>query len=251
MRQGRGEKNDDDAARRQRLEARWRRAPRGASIESKNQYSGAPGHGQPAALHAQMPHSIDLPARRKPPRLLSCALRAWLTVTLVVAPVAGRADDLSDARAFLARSELDAALQRANRAAAANPRNAQARFLIGVVLMDLGKDAQALSAFTELTNEYPELPDPFNNLALLQARQGRLELARQSLETALRNDPNHRAARANLGQVHLMLAVQAWEQTAALGPIDVPLQRRLDLVRSLLVWPALSSPAASATPAAR
>jgi Tfp pilus assembly protein PilF len=115
-----------------------------------------------------------------------------------------------------------------------------------VVLMDLAKDVQAVAAFTELTQDFPELPDPYNNLALLHARQGKLELARQALEIALRNDPNHRAARANLGQVHLMLAVQAWEQAAALGPIDVPLQRKLESARALLTSPALATAAVTA-----
>jgi Tfp pilus assembly protein PilF len=88
--------------------------------------------------------------------------------------------------------------------------------------------------FTQLTQEYPELPDPYNNVALLQARAGRPDLALQSLQNALRSDPGHRTARANLGRVHLMLAVQAWEQAAAAGPLEAPTQRLLDGARALL-----------------
>jgi Flp pilus assembly protein TadD len=195
-----------------------------------------------------MPHPFFLFDTRLPPRWLTCVVHAWLAAWMITAATAARADDISDARAFIARGQLDAALQSANRALAASPRSAQARFLVGVVLMDMTRDAQALVVFNELTQEYPELPDPYNNLALLHARQGRLELARQALETALRNQPNHRAARANLGQIHLMLAVQAWEQAAALGPIDVPLQRKLESARALLIWPGLPSPAIPAIP---
>jgi tetratricopeptide (TPR) repeat protein len=253
MRQGarRGEENDGKAARIEGLDASLLPAPRGASIESKNQYSGALGHGRPAALHAQMPHSHSPTACRPLPCGLTCLLQALLSLCLSAAALTARADDIADARALIARGQLEAALQSANRAVAANPRNAQARFLLGVVLMDLAKDAQAIVAFTELTQQYPELPDPYNNLALLHARQGRLELARQSLDNALRNDPHHRAARANLGHVHLMLAVQAWEHLAALGPVDVPLQRKLESARALLVWPALTGPAAATAPPAR
>ncbi len=114
------------------------------------------------------------------------------------------------------------------------PGDPQLRFLHGVVLMDLQRDDEALAVFTQLTQEYPELPDPYNNIALLQARAGRPDLARQALETALRNDPGHRTARANLGQVHLMLAVQAWEQAAATGPLEAPMQRLLEGARALL-----------------
>ena len=100
--------------------------------------------------------------------------------------------------------------------------------------MDLRRDEEALGHFTRMTQDYPELPDPQNNIALLHARAGRLEQARQALETALRNDPTHRAARTNLGHVHLLLAVQAWELVAAEGPLDTALLRRLEALRALL-----------------
>lgn len=155
---------------------------------------------------------------------------------LLLCAAQARAGDAADIRALLTEGELSAALQRAEGAAAARPRDAQARFLHGVALMDLGRDAQALALFTQLSQEYPELPDPLNNIALLHARAGQLGLARQALDAALRNDPGHRTARINLGQVHLMLAVQAWEQAAA--PADAALLRRLDAARALLALPA-------------
>jgi len=144
------------------------------------------------------------------------------------------ADSPENVRALLARGELPAALATAQAGVAARPGDAQSRFVLGVVLMDMGRDAQALAVFTDLSQAYPELPDPMNNIALLQARAGQLEPARQSLETALRNDPAHRAARVNLGQVHLMLAAQAWSQAAAAMPGDSALQSKLQSVRALL-----------------
>jgi Flp pilus assembly protein TadD len=199
-----------------------------------------------------MPHPLLLVNHlRSQPHGVTRLLRMALTLCLVTAALTARADDVADARAFITRGQLDAALQSASRAVASNPRNAQARFLVGVVLMDMARDAQALVAFTELTQEYPELPDPYNNVALLHARQGRFEQARQALDTALRNDPNHHAARANLGQVHLMLAVQAWEQAAALGPLDAPTRNRLETARALLALPGLPNPATAVAPVAR
>ena len=100
--------------------------------------------------------------------------------------------------------------------------------------MDLQRDDDAMAHFTLMAQDFPELPDPYNNIALLHARASRLEQARQALETALRNDPTHRTARANLGQVHLMLAVQAWELAAAGGSLDSPLRRKLEAARTLL-----------------
>ena len=144
------------------------------------------------------------------------------------------ADTPEEVRALLARGDLASALLKAQAGVAARPADAQSRFVLGVVLMDMGRDAQALALFNELNQAYPELPDPLNNIALLQARAGQLEAARQSLETALRNDPAHRAARVNLGQVHLMLAAQAWAQASAAMPADSALLQKLQAVRALL-----------------
>lgn len=166
---------------------------------------------------------------------------AWL---LCMACAGAHATDADEVRALLARGDFNAALQRADAAAAAKPRDAQARFLQGVVLMDMGRDDAALGVFTSLSQQYPELPDPYNNIALLHARAGRLEQARQALAAALRNDPTHATARANLGQIYLMLAAQTWEQAAAAGTLDAPLRQRLDAVRALLG----STPAAAAAP---
>ncbi len=144
------------------------------------------------------------------------------------------ATDADEVRLRMARGDLAGALQRVDAALATAPDNAQLRFLRGVVLMDLGRDVQALDVFRQLSQAYPELPEPLNNIGLLQARGGQLEAARQTLQAALLADPTHRAARNNLGQVHLMLAVQAWEQVAAAGPADNALLRRLEGARALL-----------------
>jgi Flp pilus assembly protein TadD len=137
-------------------------------------------------------------------------------------------------RRLLAGGEPTQALERADRALAADPRDVSVAFLRGVALMDLGRDAEALAHFERVSQEHPQLPDPLNNVALLRARAGRLEAAREALEAALRNEPGHRTARANLGLVHLMLAAQAWEQLASSGPLDPALARRLEAVRLLL-----------------
>ena len=67
----------------------------------------------------------------------------------------------------------------------------------------------------QLTRDYPELAEPYNNLAVLHAASGHLEKAREALETALRLDPGYATARENLGDVYLRLAASAYEQAAA------------------------------------
>ncbi|MDE2566364.1 MAG: tetratricopeptide repeat protein [Burkholderiales bacterium] len=149
--------------------------------------------------------------------------------------------ELGEIRALLVSGNLPAALERAQRAARADPRDGQARFLAGVALMGLHRDDEAMPVFVALSREFPELPEPYNNIAVLDARAGRLEQAQHALLTALRNDPAYRRARANLGQVHLMLAVQAWQAAAAEGPADPALQRKLEATRGLLAEPLLAA----------
>ncbi len=143
-------------------------------------------------------------------------------------PVADQVQRLLDA------GRLDEALGRAEQALAAAPGDARTRFVHAVVLMELGRDTEAMAAFVQLSQEFPELPDPLNNIALLEVRAGRLDAARLALESALRNDPGHRTARANLAEVHLMLAAAAWERLAQDAPLEPRLARRLEAVRALI-----------------
>ncbi len=167
------------------------------------------------------------------PSLLLPAL--LLGLALGAAPA--RASLADDVARLLASGRGAEALQRTEQALLVTPRDAQTRFVHGVVLMELGRDAEALDLFTRVAQEFPELPEPLNNIALLHARAGRLDAARATLESALRNDPGHRAARANLAEVHLMLAVATWEQLAQAAPLEARLARRLEAVRALLAAP--------------
>ncbi len=175
---------------------------------------------------------LSPPFTARPLSATSMPPRRILAAVLLVAAALARADDLADVKQLQAAGELPQALERARQAA--EPRPMALRFLEGVILLDLKRDAEALAVFRRLTEDYPELPDPYNNIALIEARAGHLEQARLALETALRNDPSHVLARANLGEIHLRLAAQAFERAASAAPGDAALQRRLRLVRELL-----------------
>jgi tetratricopeptide (TPR) repeat protein len=131
-----------------------------------------------------------------------------------------------------AASPADAAVQQARQAADADLGNPVARFALGVLLLDQQRDAEALDVFVEMTERFPSLAEPHNNIALLHARAGRWDAARASLEAALRNDPAHRVARENLGDVYLQLALQAWADAAG-GRASPALQRKLKMGREL------------------
>ncbi|MEJ7931390.1 tetratricopeptide repeat protein [Ramlibacter sp. AN1015] len=126
------------------------------------------------------------------------------------------------------------ALAHAQQYLEANPRDPQMRFLRGVVLAETGRTAEAIEAYTRLTQDYPELPEPYNNLAVLFAAQDELDKARTALEMALRANPQYAAAHANLGDIHLRLAVRSYQRAAQLEPSNAALPSRLAAVRALV-----------------
>ena len=93
----------------------------------------------------------------------------------------------------------------------------QLMFLHGRALAALGRHNEAISVYLDMTTRYPELPEPWNNLASEYVRQGKLEMARDALQMALTADPGYATARANLGEVQLMLAQQSFEAAAQQG----------------------------------
>jgi Flp pilus assembly protein TadD len=190
-----------------------------------------------ALLAHRLPHRPHLPPLQPLHCLRPLVALPALALGLLLCAVPARAALADDVAQLLAAGRGAEALQRTEQALLVTPRDAQTRFVHGVVLMELGRDAEALAQFTRLAQEFPELPEPLNNIALLHARAGRLEAARATLESALRNDPGHRAARANLAEVHLMLAAAAWEQLAQAAPLEARLARRLEAVRALLAAP--------------
>ena len=61
------------------------------------------------------------------------------------------ADDVQDINQLFRKGELNTALTRANQFLAKNPKDAQVRFLKGLILADLGKSAEAIQVFTAIT----------------------------------------------------------------------------------------------------
>lgn len=161
------------------------------------------------------------------------SLLLLLAALLVALTEPARADALADVQRLQAAGETSAALKEADRALLATPRDAALRFVRGVLLVELKRDDEALAVFQQMNEDFPELPDPLNNIAVLHAANGRLEPARAALEAALRNDARHRAARENLADVYLRLAIQLWEGLVSETPADASLGRRLRLAREL------------------
>lgn len=159
---------------------------------------------------------------------------------------------VTQAMRLLGQGQHADAIAALNVALKVTPRDPRLRFAYGLVLADQGKTAEAIEVLTQITQDFPELPEPFNNLAALHAARGELEKARLALENALRALPTYSLAHENLGDVHLRLAARSYEQAGVSDRANATAQSKLQMTRELItkVAPPGAAKPAAATPAA-
>lgn len=158
---------------------------------------------------------------------------AALAAALLCAPAA--ANDIQDASKLLKSGQHQQALERVNKVLAAKPKDAQARFLKGLIYADQGNAKDATEIFLLLTKDYPELPEPYNNLAVIYAAQGQYDKARGALEQSIRTHPSYATAYENLGDVYAKLASQAYDKALQIDSANGAAKNKLALVRDLVV----------------
>jgi tetratricopeptide (TPR) repeat protein len=173
-------------------------------------------------------------------------LARLLLAVLVATACHARADELADVQRLYYAGQTATAMQRVDQALATNPRDPQMRFLKGVMLTDAKRNMEAIAVFQKLSDEFPDLAEPYNNLAALYAAQGDYAKARATLEQALRMNPNYATAHENLGDVYAALAAQSYARAQKLDPANVTVAPKLALVRDLYKRAAPVASAASA-----
>lgn len=142
---------------------------------------------------------------------------------------AAHAESLDEIRK-IAASAPGRAMQRLDVHLKANPGDAQGWFLKGLVLADQNKRDEAIGVFDALTQNYPELPEPYNNLGVLHAANGEIEKARLAFERALLANPDYAAARENIADVYLRMAGDAYAKA-----LDRPgAKTKLERVKAIL-----------------
>ena len=176
-------------------------------------------------------------SRRTPHSGLRHALsRALVSIGFVAGFYASSAmaDELADVSQLLRAGQHAQALTKADAFLSKNPRDAQMRFLKGVILTEQNKSAEAITIFSKLTEDYPTLPEPYNNLAVLYASSGQYDKARTALDMAIRTNPTYATAYENLGDVHAKLASQAYDKALQLDNSNTAAKSKLTMVRTLV-----------------
>ncbi len=161
-------------------------------------------------------------------------LRAFLfgATVAVVSPVF--ADNLPEVQRLVKQGQFPQALSKVDAYLASRPKDAQGRFLKGLILTEMNKPAEAIAVFNKLTEDYPELPEPYNNLAVLYAQQKQYDKARTALEMAIRTHPSYAIAYENLGDIYAKLASQAYDKALQIDSSNPTAQNKLALIRDLI-----------------
>jgi tetratricopeptide (TPR) repeat protein len=163
----------------------------------------------------------------------------WSCALLFALNLPAGADEIQDINQLYKQGQRDKALDRINSFLSSRPKDAQgpkiaqARFMKGLILAEQGKNAEAIQIFTKLTEDYPELPEPYNNLAVLYAAQGQYDKARIALEMAIATHPSYATAHENLGDIYAKMASQAYDKALQLDKGNTTAQTKLSLIKEL------------------
>ncbi len=149
-----------------------------------------------------------------------------------VPPVA--AASVQEAEKLLRTRQPQQALENIDQFLLQNPRDAQGRFFRGLILTELGRVPEATSVFQKLTEDYPELPEPYNNLAVLYAQQKQYDKAKTALEMAIRTHPSYAVAHENLGDIYARMATQAYDRALQLDSSNTGAASKLNMIREMV-----------------
>ena len=187
-------------------------------------------------------------------------LKTWRALAIGLAIGAATpvfADNLPEVQRLIKQGQYPQALEKVDAYLSNKPKDAQGRFLKGLIYTEMNKPAEAIATFTKLTEDYPELPEPYNNLAVLYAQQKQYDKARTALEMAIRTHPSYAIAYENLGDVYAKLASQAYDKALQLDSANSATQNKMALIRDLIttsgkgnVKPPVPTATAAATPPA-
>ncbi len=118
-----------------------------------------------------------------------------------------------------------------------NPNEIQVLFLKGLTLASMDRLKEAESVFIDLTEDHPELPEPFNNLAVIYASSGEYDKAKEALISAINTHPSYAIAHENLGDIYAKMASQAYNQALKLDSNNKETRKKLAMINDLILEP--------------
>ncbi len=152
-------------------------------------------------------------------------------------------NDIERAQALYEGGRSEEALNVVDSVLASVAGDAEARFLQGLIYADLNRHDDAIAVFSALTNDFPELPEPWNNLAVLFAESGEFDKARQALLAAIQTHPSYSTAHENLGDLYARMASLAYDRALEQDRGNESARLKLSAVNGLFSVPTVTGPA--------
>jgi tetratricopeptide (TPR) repeat protein len=136
-------------------------------------------------------------------------------------------DEAAEISRLMRNGQYAEAMNRVDTALVQKPSDPRLRFSKGMLLAQQNKPTEAIAVLLKLTEDFPELPEPYNNLAVLYAANGQYESARIALDKAISSNPGYATAHENLGDVYAELARQAYEKAVKLDAANAGAKSKL------------------------
>ena len=114
------------------------------------------------------------------------------------------------------------------------PRDPHLRFFRAVVLAEQHQAEQAMDEYTRLIQDFPEMPEPYNNLAVLLTASGQYDKAHAAFETATRLNRNYAIAHENLGDLYARMALRAYGRSMSIDRNAVNVRGKASVINTLI-----------------
>lgn len=164
-----------------------------------------------------------------------------LVILFLLTGHAPAATEYNDIQTLVKEKQFDQALELTEGRLGSNPDDIKLLFLKGLILTRLERLPEAETAFLKLTEINPDLPEPYNNLAVVYAAQGKYSEAEQALQNAINTHPSYATAHENLGDIYAKMASRAYNQALELDNTNNSARAKLSLVNEMISEPGVAA----------
>ena len=201
-----------------------------------------------------------------PPTPYKCIARLSGVLAIAIGAIICTSPQMSAAQGFIVKSvptphmktlqlikegKKSEALVYINNYLKGNPNDPQMLFWKAKILNDsyiaIEKE-EGFQLYITLSDNYPELAEPHNNLGVIYAAQGDYSKAMHYFELALRANPTYSIASENLADLYAQLAATHYKNAVEYDPSNKSARTKLEKINAKPVSPSLLSPPSVTVP---
>ena len=125
------------------------------------------------------------------------------------------------------------ALEKIKKRLRSSPGEPRLLFYKGVTEAKVNQIDEAINTYNDLINRHPNLPEPYNNLAVIYAERQELDLAKETLEKAIKTNSSYSVAHVNLGDIYTQMATNAYNMAFEIDKDNKIAKNKLKLITEL------------------